>query len=79
MPATMRPKVDLPQPDSPTRPEHLARRDRQIDAVDGMHRFLADIRAEALGDSCRRGRGVFTKRLLTSSAVRIGAAAALGC
>ena len=29
MPATMRPSVDLPQPDSPTRPDDLARLDRR--------------------------------------------------
>ena len=37
MPATMRPSVDLPQPDSPTRPTTSPLRDREIDIVDRAH------------------------------------------
>ena len=37
-PITPRPSVDLPQPDSPTKPEDLAGPDLEADAVDGPHR-----------------------------------------
>ncbi len=32
-----RPSVDLPQPDSPTKPEHLARLHREVDACHRLH------------------------------------------
>ena len=35
---SMRPVVDLPQPDSPTSPSVSPRRDREVDAVDRAHR-----------------------------------------
>ena len=64
----MRPVVDLPQPDSPTRPSVSAARDREVDAVDRAHRGdLArdqdaagdrEMLGEALGlDQRRAGRG----------------------
>ena len=44
---TRRPVVDLPQPDSPTRPSVVPRRMREADAGDGVHR--GDLAAEQPG------------------------------
>jgi hypothetical protein len=41
----------LPQPDSPTRPDDLARRDREVDAVDRAHDLLAHVRAGDVRDA----------------------------
>ena len=37
-PASTRPRVDLPEPDSPTRPSVRPRLQRDVDAADGVHR-----------------------------------------
>src|SRR4051812_2808926 len=49
MPTMTRPSVDFPQPDSPTRPQHLARTDRQRHAVERMHHARLDRAAEPCG------------------------------
>ena len=51
MPAMTRPSVDLPQPDSPTRPSDLARVDRERDAIERMHRARLDRAAERCRDA----------------------------
>ena len=53
MPATMRPSVDLPQPDSPTRPTTSPSCDREIDAVDRAHDRFPHAGAEQVGDARR--------------------------
>ena len=50
-PTAMRGSVVLPQPDSPTRPDDLARRDGQVDAIDRPRR---PGRPTGTSDGCRR-------------------------
>ncbi len=56
-----RPVVVLPQPDSPTRLERLARVHGEADAVDGLHR------RRSCGAGCRSGSGKCTCRSSTTS------------
>jgi hypothetical protein len=51
MPATTRPSVDLPQPDSPTRPTTSPSRTVRSTLVDGAHHRLAIVGAERVGEA----------------------------
>ena len=53
-PTASRPSVDLPQPDSPTRPTTSPGGDREVDAIDGVHDLLPRAGAEQVAD-LRRG------------------------
>ncbi len=49
------PSVDLPQPDSPTRPTHLALGDLELDVVDRPHDLVVQARApKTVGDASAR-------------------------
>ena len=48
-PIRPRPSVDLPQPDSPTRPSTSPGRQREADAVDGLHRAASARRTRPAG------------------------------
>ena len=54
MPATMRPSVDLPQPDSPTRPTTSPSFTAEGDVVHGVHDFVGDVGAERARDLPRQ-------------------------
>ena len=47
----MRPSVDLPQPDSPTRPTTSPLATARSTLIDGVHRLLAHVGAELAGDA----------------------------
>ena len=76
MPATMRPSVDLPQPDSPTRPTTSPRADGEIDVVDRVHDLVLLRRAKSARDGARDASGcveVGPKRFETPRSSMIGA------
>ena len=76
MPTTMRPSVDLPQPDSPTSPTTSPCRDREIDAVDRVHDLVArDRRRARLRDARRARSSGFDEALGDARAARAAAAA----
>ena len=54
MPTAILPSVDLPQPDSPTNPTTSPFGDAQVDAIDRVHDFVMQARAQQIGDARRQ-------------------------